>query len=208
MGEWMARIKSHWRENWENYLRKIAVSILFLFLGQIRIILDMNAVFVQYGNEIILKALLRFGHQPQGYLADGCQLLCRCHPIRGYIHHTSSDLLLKSRNPDHEKFIQIVAYKCHELDAFQRWIVLVESFLQHPSLKIQQTQLTVEKQFWIVQVNLNFNFLLFFFFFCCFFFWRHGCLPNHYLVQLLFLSFFFLSFDLAVDLNAPLENGS
>jgi hypothetical protein len=93
------------RENREDLVGEEPVHGSLLSGREIPVQPDDDPVFSQFGQNVLMPAVVKGGKVREEPLVDGVQLLGRCHAIGRSLEHPFFQLPLEPRDPDHEELI-------------------------------------------------------------------------------------------------------
>ena len=130
---------------------KVSVCHRLLLFREVSKAFDAQSGIAQRRHDLFGPAFVRRSVQADYRGANGAQLFGGSHRIGATVYHALLDLPLKSSNPYHEKLVDIRADEREKHHAIERRISGVLRFFQHASLKLQKTQLTIDKQAGVVE---------------------------------------------------------
>src|SRR5215210_2125936 len=129
-------------------------ELLLLPLEEVTVGGELNTLFFQRGQELVLQYLPLFGEEPLGVVVDAVQLLLGGHPIRHGIRQLGGDLMLEPGDPDHKKLVEVGLRDGDEPHPLQQGMPLVLRLRQHALVKAEPAELAVYVQRRVREVYL------------------------------------------------------
>ena len=135
----MPRVERQRSEDGIHNLAKIGIRLLHLGAAQFVIIEDVNALFIQFWQQFFIEEMQGSAIQFFGGFARRGQYIGRGQSIGEDLHDMGFDLLADTRHAHHEKLVHVRAEDGKKLQTFQQRVALIQRFIEHATLKFEQT---------------------------------------------------------------------
>ena len=137
----------------EDHLGEILLDVGLLPAVQVGIAQEVNAGFLQIGQEIVLIAVTRLRQQLGNGFTNGRQLFGGGQAIEGKFRYAGGNLLLEAGDAHHEELIQVGADDRQKFDPLEQWIALIPGLFQDAAEKLQLAEFAVEIHLRTIQIR-------------------------------------------------------
>ena len=141
----MAGINRQRREHWKNFFLEITLCPSRALSGQLRDIVQPNAVFHQRRHQFVVPKIVLGGDELMYQSLNGVERFRGRHAVRSDFARLTLNLLFDAGDANLEKFVEIVAEDGHELDPLHQRLRRVLRFFQNAAIKFQPTQFAINK---------------------------------------------------------------
>src|SRR5258706_11442200 len=143
----MARIDRLRRKDRKKIIAKVFVEQLLLFGVERGIGFDRYSFFFESREDVFAKIRdLPLQHRLEAFI-DLVQLLRGRHSIGRKLTDAFGDLLFETRDPDHEKLVQVGRKDREEFESLKNRQALIGRLFENMTVKFEPAQFAVEKRF-------------------------------------------------------------
>ena len=140
-------------QNRINRLAEKLLEMLPLGLRNLGVVVKTDFLPLQRRGDVLAPAAVLIIHHLPRTHTDSGQRLGSGKPIRPGVGGASLLLLLQTRDPDLEKFIQVGADDAEKLQAFQKRVRFVKCLIKHALIEFQPAQLAVDEIVFIREIR-------------------------------------------------------
>ena len=133
----MAGVYGEGGEDGENFLLEVGLQVGALFLVEVDVVEEVNAMIGQLRPENGLEMLVLFGKDGMEAIANIVELLLGTATVGGEFTNFGFDLLFESGHANHKEFVEVGTDNRHEFKAFEEGDAIVEGFVENPIVKFE-----------------------------------------------------------------------